>query len=122
MKRNLSLVRSIMLRIEERPAGADLDIDALADLHHDRDELVEHVTLMEEAGLLSVIDTSDMQSRDYIIQRMTWDGHEFLDATRDEGVWKKVREKVIGEGSSWTFEIVKEWAKHELKQRLGLPK
>jgi hypothetical protein len=76
---------------------------------------------MADAGLLSVIDTSTMDGRDYLIRQLTWAGHEFLDATRDNAVWKKVTERVLKGGASWTFDLVKEWAKHEVRSRLGLP-
>ena len=62
-----------------------------------------------------------MSGPDYFVHRLTWPGHEFLAATRDETVWKRVTERVLKGGASWTFDIVKEWAKHEFKTRLGLP-
>jgi hypothetical protein len=121
MKRDLSLIRAIMLRVEAAPARNHLNVDALADLHDDSSVVSEHVELMAEAGLLSVTDTYEPSSPYYLIHRLTWAGHEFLDATRDEAVWKKVTERVLKTGASWTFDIVKEWAKHELRTRLGLP-
>jgi hypothetical protein len=40
---------------------------------------------------------------------------------RDDTIWKKAKEQVLKPGASWSFEILKEWAKHELKQKFGLP-
>lgn len=114
-------MRSILFACEAVPAGSTPEIDALGSLCADRAALVEHVALLSEAGLLSVIDASSHDGGHYIIQRLTWTGHEFLDSVRDDGLWKKAKEHVLKPGASWTFDILKEWAKHEVKQRLGLP-
>ena len=55
------------------------------------------------------------------IIRLTWAGHDFLDSTRDSKIWNKAKEQVLKSGASWTFDILKEWVKYELKQKLGLP-
>ena len=53
--------------------------------------------------------------------RLTWSGHEFLDAMRDDNVWKKVRYHVIKPGVSWTVSLLFEALKNEARIRLGLP-
>lgn len=121
MKRDLSLIRSLLLACEAAPAGSAPEVDALEGLCPDQATLVEHIALLSEAGLLSVIDASTHDGEDYIVRRMTWAGHEFLDALRDDTIWKKAKEHVLKPGASWTFDILKEWAKHEIKERLGLP-
>jgi hypothetical protein len=40
------------------------------------------------------------------LHRLTWEGHEFLDATRDSKVWKLAKEKVLKPGASWTFSLL----------------
>ncbi len=121
MKRDLSVVRAILLRCESAPAGIYPEIGSLDDLCEDHAALIEHIGLMAEAGLLNVIDTTTHDGEDYIINRMTWAGHEFLDSVRDDSVWLKAKKHVLKPGASWTFEILKEWAKYEVKQRLGMP-
>ncbi len=49
---------------------------------------------------------------------LTWLGHDFLDAARDETIWKKAREKFLKPSASWTFSLVLEWLKHEARQRM----
>lgn len=91
MKRDLSLIRDILLTCEAAPAGNELEADSFDALSVDRMTLVEHIALLSEAGLLSAIDTSTQDDDDYIIQRMTWEGHEFLNSVRDDGLWRKQR-------------------------------
>jgi len=39
----------------------------------------------------------------------------------DYSVWKKAKEQMLKPGASWTVDILKELAKHEVKQRFGIP-
>ena len=52
---------------------------------------------------------------------MTWRGHEFLDAVRDDTVWKKTKDKVASSGVTATVEILTQVATGIVKQMLGLP-
>lgn len=56
--------------------------------------------------------------------RLTWLGHEFLDAARDDGRWEKAK-SAISKVGGWSFEVVKhilvELAKDAIKSSLGLP-
>jgi len=53
------------------------------------------------------------------MDRMTWSGHDFLDAARDETLWKKAKQTVMKPAASFTFEIVREWLKNEIRARFG---
>jgi hypothetical protein len=55
-----------------------------------------------------------------VTKHMTWAGHDFLDAARDETLWNKAKVKFVKPGASFTFELVKEWLKAEMKKRVGL--
>jgi hypothetical protein len=39
-------------------------------------------------------------AQDFLIQSMTWQGHDFLDSTRDESIWKIVKETLVKKGLS----------------------
>ena len=57
-----------------------------------------------------------------MFRRLTWAGHDYLDAVRDPKIWHKTKEATDKVGS-WTFEIVKELAKGYIKselQKLGM--
>ena len=121
MKRDLVLVRNILFRCEELEAGSTATRQYFSDLCAEPAILGEHLGLLAEAGLLHVIDVSDSTGDDYIVRKLTWAGHEFIDSIRDEGLWQKAKKHVLKPGASWTLEILKEWAKNEIKQKMGLP-
>ena len=52
-----------------------------------------------------------------MFRRLTWAGHDYLDAVRDPKVWQKTKDATEKVGS-WTFEIVKELAKSFVTEEL----
>lgn len=52
---------------------------------------------------------------------ITWEGYEFLNASRDSGLWQKAKEKVIGPAAGVSFTLLLEWLKEEGKRRLRIP-
>ncbi len=120
MKRDLDLVRRILFRCETAAAGEALESKEFAALASDAATLAEHIGMMADAGLIKVIDTSSHEGEDYIIRRITWAGHEFLESVRDDTLWSKAQEHILKPGASWTFDILREWLKYEVKERLGI--
>jgi hypothetical protein len=55
------------------------------------------------------------------LDRLAWAGHDFLEAARDETPWSKAKEKVMKPGAAFTFDLVKEWLKAEIRARFGGP-
>ena len=54
-----------------------------------------------------------------IVKKLTWRGHEYIDATRDPDIWEKTKAKakiVTSVGVGMFLEI----AKAEIKAKLGL--
>ena len=103
MKRDLDLVRKILLVCEEHPNGfapQELHIEGYTD-----DQIGYHVHLAGNAGLLKVADVTHLgsQSPCAIPLSMTWSGHEFLDDSKNETVWEKAKKSV---GSS-SFDVLK---------------
>ena len=73
------------------------------------EEIVYHVEIMKDAGLLDV----DIQwlvgggLPVIYLKRMTWDGHEFLDAARNESIWSQAKAKVLETTGGLGFEALK---------------
>ena len=63
------------------------------------------IALMQEAGLIDAVVVADDYGlpRQAGIIRLTWAGHDFLDATRDSKIWKMAKEQILKPGVSWTF-------------------
>ena len=92
MKRDMELVREILLAVQAR---TDLKLQRLT--LEGRDDLIveRHIEMLYEAGLLEGLSRKNMQrataSADIIIKDMSWDGHDFLAALDNEDVWSKMR-------------------------------
>lgn len=122
MKRDFDLIRRIMTDIENMPAGRQYsNVDYL--IHeYDYSTIYEHIDLLVEAGLLNGKTVKLAHGiGGVIINGLTWNGHDFLDATKDDTIWKKAKENVLKPGASITFGLLLEWLKAEAKHKLGLP-
>jgi hypothetical protein len=43
----------------------------------------------------------------YRVKALTWEGHEFLDATKNETVWNKTKQLIADKGGSISIEVLK---------------
>ncbi len=109
MKRDMDLVRSILEYTEERPR--QFDASEMADSRHSEDEVVYHVRIMSQAGLVNAKIEDDMSGNSWAtVYGLTWDGHEFLSVVRNDTVWRKVKTEVADKTGSLSFEVVKSLA------------
>jgi hypothetical protein len=84
MQRDIDLVRQILLDLEAGGSSADwLDIDIEA---YSPEQMDYHLDLLVEAGFIRTASAA----RGHPL-RLTWEGHEFLDAARNEKRWQAVR-------------------------------
>lgn len=122
MRRDLDLVRSILLWIEAQPEGHNINW-TVAIAGHTDEQIGYHVHLMEQAGLLIASDATYSESRSpsAIPVSITWNGHEFLNAAKDSNLWARAKANVIGPAGGVAFTVLLEWLKAEAKRQLGLP-
>lgn len=76
---------------------------------YDNDTLFYHVLQCVEGGLLACL--PDTAGYEAVINRLTFEGHDFLDSIRNESVLEKVKSSVTEKGGEVSFTIVKELAK-----------
>ena len=124
MKRDPELLRALLLDIEKAPA--DMYILSFYYEEHaewNKDVIALHIALLKDAGLVDyhepVRDETGM-AREWIFLRLTSDGHDFLDAARNAGIWKKALAKVGDKGLGIGIDLFKELLKSLVKQELGL--
>ena len=122
MKRDMELVRSILLAIEESEQAV-MSRDAFYrgprfkgtfsdNPPWNQKQIVEHVRIMEQAGLIKV--EGVISPRGFSSLGLEWEGHEFLDNARDENVWQKAK-SMFGEAS---FDALKQGLLEAAKQAL----
>jgi hypothetical protein len=115
----MELIRRILLEIE---ANDQLEILDVSD-----DVIAHHVLLINEEQLLKGLVAAEQLNGPPILQqtmayvRLTSKGHDFLNAIRDEGVWKKTKEKITEVGGGISLSLVTALATQYLKEKLGLP-
>lgn len=123
MQRNPDILRDIMLVAEKQPAGQKLNRSGLKGTSSNPHELGDYVQQLIELGYVdAVVHFHDSDTPPTIvIRRITSHGHDFLQAMREDTVWKLVKEKVMVPTASWTLALGVEWAQRYLRQKLGLP-
>lgn len=106
MKRDMDLVRKILLEVESWPADSppgQVAIDSV-----DPRVVARHVGLLAEADFLDARNVSNSRDGEqWVVDHLTWTGHDFLDAARSDTVWRKTTgaiQKVVG---SVSFEVLK---------------
>jgi hypothetical protein len=108
LKRDVDLIRQIILQAEQ--ANEKINVGAKFKVKGYDDILVaKHIELLVEAGLLKARFTrtdTDGVVRAYV-ERLTWDGHEFLDAARNESVWNKAKVIIKEKVGTVSFEVLK---------------
>jgi len=88
MKRDIDLARQLLLDIESR--GSDCSVSVLrTEPNHESEERVRyHLRLLIDAGLLKEIDRT---SAGIPCVRLTHDGHELLELSRRESLWREAK-------------------------------
>jgi hypothetical protein len=119
MKRDMELIRKILIKVEESDRDP-LDYVPLEIEGYDQSTVSYHIWLLVDAGLVEGVDcTSDAIFR-WHAQRLTWDGHDFLQSIRDDTIWNKVKEKVLKPAASWTFTVLVAWLNKEIMENFGI--
>lgn len=122
MKRDMDLVRAILLRCEQTDAQVHLRPNAIEDLG-DAAVVSEHVAIMIEAGLVHGVPREMMLAgyRPFNISRITWYGHDFIDLARDDTLWNKLKAEAKTHAISLTVEVATAWLKAKASEVLGIP-
>jgi len=116
MKRDMDLIREMLLEIEANPDpmdGPSLDIGGRS-----RDEISYHVMLMHQAGLIDAWDCSSVDEICWYPKDLTWEGHEFLEAARDPARWQKAKDIFDKLEGGQVFEIVKGVLDHLVEEEV----
>jgi hypothetical protein len=116
MKRDMNLIRFLLLDTEGEDPKPDLS-------PYSEEQKVYHSALLIEAGLVDgrIIGGSNGEPVGTVTLRLTWAGHEFLDAARNDTIWHKAGERIKKSGVDVTMSLTKEILNQILKQSLGLP-
>ena len=109
MKRDLNLIRNIMLRIEASNKTSFTASDFI-DLCDNENMLYYNIHLMYQAGFIDAFDISccGFVLPQYQIQWLSNLGCEYLDSVRNDSVWSKTKTVLKSVGGNASFEVVKD--------------
>jgi hypothetical protein len=104
MKRDLDLIRLILIELEGEEEVSLSD--------YTKEQIDYHKALVKEAGFADgVIKFSSMDNSNIpalaILNRLTWEGHEFLDKAKNEKTWNKAKSIIKSKGGSLSMEAIK---------------
>lgn len=105
MKRDIELIREILVTLEELESFDEPVIPDITD--RTQHEVVYHIKLLSEAGLIEAQNWSTDDGPVWVATSLTSSGHDFLDAARNNTIWEKAKSIVIDRGSVLTIDALK---------------
>lgn len=115
MKRDMDLVRDILLRMEAATENFHMYGEMTEGHAADADRIIAHMQMLASGGYL--------QQRQSGVYEITWAGHEFIDTVRDPEIWRKTKAGADKVGS-WSVKLLAELASGLITAKareLGLP-
>lgn len=124
MKLDRECVRHLLLAVESlKPkenvnSGNFMDFEGMGEF--DLPAVTYTAERLEEAGFVDIRFIRALGGRNsFVINALTWDGHQFLDNIRDDGIWKETKNITSKVGSA-SLTILTEVAASVVKKALGL--
>ncbi len=120
MRRDMDLLRLLLLKLETIHDEADsiylysyeeLQIDGFT-----TDQVAYHLDLAVEAGLIDQGGNGAMS--EFMFRRLTWSGHDFADAVRDDEIWRKTRQGATAAGG-FSLDLLKDLAKGFIRKKVA---
>ena len=101
MKRDMELIRQILQSAE----ALEFEDGEPPELYQSKTYSEAYqIAIMKDAGLVEAdIETTNLTPSSATIARLTWAGHDFLDASRDNTIWNKAMKNIVKPGASYSF-------------------
>lgn len=97
MRQDNDFLRELFFEIEEAKNGFPCVLTMGAS--DEERKKVEHLKLLCDQGYICEENTD--------VYRLTSQGHDYIEAIRDPGIWKKTKDAVAKKGEQVTLEIIK---------------
>lgn len=107
MKRDMDLVRLILIEIEEKYKSTT--IYNLSIVGVDVETMAYHCKILSEAGLIAGYKPHYANDRIYSfgVGPLTWEGNDFLEKIRDNSQWRKIKETISKEGLPMVIDTIR---------------
>ena len=83
----------------------------------------EHCALLIEAGLFNgVVIRNDNSGiiRKVKIRDITWEGHNFIDAAKNDNLWNKAKSTILNGATGITFGLLQKWLEGQIGTDIGV--
>ncbi|MHB0922571.1 MAG: DUF2513 domain-containing protein [Bellilinea sp.] len=125
MKRDLDLIRLILLKVESNEEliptleAKDFSFD-----EYSHDQVKYNIKLLIDADYINGKTRAYLGGNmDFVFEGLTWAGHDFLDASRDDARWAKAK-SILNEVKDYSLElaikVLSELAIVAARQAMGL--
>src|SRR5215210_7825390 len=104
MKRDMDLIRKILLATEEIPFLGSGPVFEPEIEGYSLEEISYHVKLLHEAGYVQAFGGDTY----WAVNSLTWQGHEFLEASKDDTRWNKAKSIMKDKGGGMVFDVFKQ--------------
>jgi hypothetical protein len=120
LKLDIELIRKLMLEIESN--DDDFKYEPIQALGYDESQIDYHLQQLIEAKLVigEVHHFLGTRTPSIIIEKLSWEGHKFLETARNEPVWKEAMNTVKEKGGSVGIGILTQVLTSVAKQHFGL--
>lgn len=120
MRRDMDLLRLLLLKLEVLHEDAHsiyvYQYEELMIEGFTQDQVAYHLDLATEAGLVDQGGSGVMNG--FMFRRLTWEGHDFVDAVRDNDIWKKTRQGANAAGG-FSVDLLKDLAKGFIRKKIS---
>lgn len=108
MKRNMDLIRKILVKIEDTVDNAIVYNPEIEG--YSNEQISYHCSILYEGGYISKYGSLEGSGEieDFGVGRLTWEGHDLLDKIRSETVWKKTKDTITNQGLPMIVDVVKD--------------
>lgn len=117
MKRDMELIREILLEIENLDSTPTDWLDDFAIEGHSAEVVSYHVWLLDQVGLVVGMDASTMDEFDFKPRCLTWHGFEYLENIRNPEIWQNTKESANKVGS-FSLDVLTAIAKGYIKKKV----
>ncbi len=116
MTRDWDLIRHILLATEAAQATVKVSYEDMDDCTEE--SFRYNTLLLSEAGLVHSVVLPRIHVT--VVESLTWEGHEFLDAIRDEATWSKIKSLAHEKSLGLSFASIKAIEQHLFKAKFDL--
>jgi hypothetical protein len=117
----MDLIRQLLFKMEDQSGGfapSECEIEG----GYTPTQIGYHIWLLGDAGLMNVTDVTSLGSDapEALPVSLTWAGHDFIAAARNDTIWSHAKEKAKGVGGSLSLAVFKQLLDSLMKHQLGI--